>query len=93
MQHGQNVSIDNYNAIYGEELDYTNCSLETLAFLSRSDEEKSMPDDEWKALFKEREKADYYDMHGNKKLTTEEQIEEDKKFELFFKEFNLPTGK
>jgi hypothetical protein len=75
--------------MYGEELDYTNCTPETVAYLSRPDEESEMPLEEWKILFKQRENAGYYDKHGNKILTEEEQIEKDRKYEIFLKEFLL----
>lgn len=56
-----------------DDLDETTCTHETLAFLSRPDNERNMPFEIWQKLYTLRFEAGYYDEFGDKKRTPEEQ--------------------
>lgn len=64
------MTEERYRSTYGDELDFNNTSLKTLALLNRPDEEKNLSDVEWNSLFEEREKQGYYDRNGNKIIDT-----------------------
>jgi len=43
------------------DLDESNCTPETLAYLNRPDEESGMSDEDWKAMYAKRVEEGYYE--------------------------------